>query len=424
MKSVCIRLGLIFALCVVGEPALVIAQDSLNISRVGQTMLEPLGNSVAVSGNYAYVAAAGNGLQVMDISSPTNPVHVNTIWDDVALKATISGNYLYVGYFGNGSSGMRIYSLASPTEPALIYSYTSRGEVIGIVVSGNYAYVTPYDGGLDILNVSSPSNPSLVGSYSSNYIASPKSIVLVGNDAYIADGDSGLVVLNVTNPGLPQLAGALHLPGRSLALAISGQVAYVSAYLPSGSGVYAVDVTNPSSPAQISFTTIGLLFSISLSGNYLYIADQFSMLRVFNVTNPSSLQQVGFYDTPGNPSGLEVMNGYLYVSDFPWFGIYHPTLTNVNRISVSVPSEPVLEPAFPNPFNNSTEIRYRVAKTSPVTLKIFDVNGREVATLVDLQQNPGEYQVHFDAQTIASGTYFAQLKSGESIQTQKMILLK
>jgi hypothetical protein len=79
---------------------------------------------------------------------------------------------------------------------------------------------------------------------------------------------------------------------------------------------------------------------------------------------------------------------------------------------------------YPNPFNPSTKIQYALSSSQFVTLKIYDILGRQVATLVNEEKAAGEYEIEFDAKKLSSGIYFYQLKTGKSILTKKMILLK
>ncbi len=83
-----------------------------------------------------------------------------------------------------------------------------------------------------------------------------------------------------------------------------------------------------------------------------------------------------------------------------------------------------LEQNYPNPFNPSTQINYTVAEKSNVTLKVFDVLGTEVATLVNSNQDAGVYDVNFDASSLASGMYIYTLKAGNFTSSKKMMLLK
>ncbi|MDP4174122.1 MAG: T9SS type A sorting domain-containing protein [Bacteroidota bacterium] len=88
------------------------------------------------------------------------------------------------------------------------------------------------------------------------------------------------------------------------------------------------------------------------------------------------------------------------------------------------PSRFSLEQNYPNPFNPSTVIKYSISKASNVTLKVYNVLGKEIATLVNANQGAGEYSVSFDAKSLASGIYFYTISAGSYIETKKMILTK
>jgi hypothetical protein len=79
---------------------------------------------------------------------------------------------------------------------------------------------------------------------------------------------------------------------------------------------------------------------------------------------------------------------------------------------------------YPNPFNPSTTIGFRVRESGPVSLRVFDLVGNEVATLVDEFKLPGSYTVRFDASGFASGVYFYRLQSGAYVETRKMHLIR
>ncbi|MEP0860037.1 MAG: T9SS type A sorting domain-containing protein [Ignavibacterium sp.] len=79
---------------------------------------------------------------------------------------------------------------------------------------------------------------------------------------------------------------------------------------------------------------------------------------------------------------------------------------------------------FPNPFNPGTRIAYSIPKDEVVTIKIFDLLGNEIKTLVDEFQTQNYYEIQFNAENLSSGIYFYQMKAGEFIQTKKMILLR
>ena len=83
-----------------------------------------------------------------------------------------------------------------------------------------------------------------------------------------------------------------------------------------------------------------------------------------------------------------------------------------------------LEQNYPNPFNPTTSIQYAIGSRQFITLKVYDVLGNEIATLVNEEKPTGEYEFEFDGTGLPSGIYFYQLKCGNFIETKKMILLK
>lgn len=83
-----------------------------------------------------------------------------------------------------------------------------------------------------------------------------------------------------------------------------------------------------------------------------------------------------------------------------------------------------IEQNYPNPFNPATTIKYQIPEQSYVTIKVYDILGNEVQTLVHDEKSAGSYEVTFDASAFSSGIYFYKLKAGNFFETKKMILLK
>ena len=90
----------------------------------------------------------------------------------------------------------------------------------------------------------------------------------------------------------------------------------------------------------------------------------------------------------------------------------------------TIPSKYLLSQNFPNPFNPSTTISWQIPESGLVTLKIYDVLGREVTTLVSEELSAGKHETVFDASRFSSGVYFYQLKTRKFIKSKKMVLLK
>lgn len=90
----------------------------------------------------------------------------------------------------------------------------------------------------------------------------------------------------------------------------------------------------------------------------------------------------------------------------------------------TIPDGFVLKQNYPNPFNPSTTIKYAIPTSEFVSLKVFDILGNEVATLVNADKSAGNYEVNFDATQLSSGIYFYKLQTSSFIGTKKMLLLK
>ncbi|MBM4159268.1 MAG: T9SS type A sorting domain-containing protein [Ignavibacteria bacterium] len=130
-------------------------------------------------------------------------------------------------------------------------------------------------------------------------------------------------------------------------------------------------------------------------------------------------------------SSLIIANNYIFAGTLGHFAWRRKLdeITCIQNISTEIPSAYSLEQNYPNPFNPSTKIRFAIPKNEIVTLKIFDLLGREVAVLVNEKLQPGTYETTFDARrggtsTLTSGVYFYRLEVNEVQITKKCVLLK
>ena len=99
-------------------------------------------------------------------------------------------------------------------------------------------------------------------------------------------------------------------------------------------------------------------------------------------------------------------------------------IRGIQEISGSLPGEYRLQQNYPNPFNPTTAITYRLPVSTTVELKIFDIQGREIRTLVNEHQSAGAHSVIFNAHHLSSGVYFYRLQAGRYFDTKKLLLLK
>jgi hypothetical protein len=105
-------------------------------------------------------------------------------------------------------------------------------------------------------------------------------------------------------------------------------------------------------------------------------------------------------------------------------GIQYGEILQVENPDKNIPIYFSLLQNYPNPFNPNTKINYNVPKSVFVTIKVYDVLGKEVTTLVNENKPVGNYSVEFNANKLVSGVYFYRMQAGNFIQTKKLILVK
>ncbi|MCW9098402.1 MAG: M14 family zinc carboxypeptidase [Ignavibacteriaceae bacterium] len=170
----------------------------------------------------------------------------------------------------------------------------------------------------------------------------------------------------------------------------------------------------------------------------------FEIERASSSTTPShqGWELIGFVD--GNGTTTEPMN-YSFIDKNVSAGTYQYRLkqidfdgsfkySNIIEIEISSPSEFSLEQNYPNPFNPTTKIKFIIpasgnpflgrARGGLVTLKVYDILGNEIATLVNEEKLAGTYEVDFNGTQIPTGVYFYKLQAGNFVQIKKMVLLR
>lgn len=118
-------------------------------------------------------------------------------------------------------------------------------------------------------------------------------------------------------------------------------------------------------------------------------------------------------------------SGYIYAGTFNQ-GLFKSvsSTTYVIKLNDINVTQFYLSQNYPNPFNPTTKIEFQISNAGPVSLRIYDILGREVATLINEEKPAGNYEVEFDGGNLSSGVYFYKLQAGDFIQTKKMILLR
>jgi photosystem II stability/assembly factor-like uncharacterized protein len=148
-----------------------------------------------------------------------------------------------------------------------------------------------------------------------------------------------------------------------------------------------------------------ILFSSDKGTNWSFQAVESDGLQSVYFINPTTGWAVGY-----NGTIIHTTNGGA-------------TFVEEEQIN-EMPTEFLLSNNFPNPFNPSTKIKYTVVQTSQVQIKVFDVLGNEISTLVNEEKPAGAYELNWNAVNLPSGVYFYQLRSGDFVETRKMVLMK
>jgi len=170
---------------------------------VGSADAQSSAEGVQVSGNYAYVADGSAGLQVIDITDPTNPAVVGSAdTKGYARDVYVLGNYAYLANdmieYESEYGGLRIIDITDPTNPTVVGSADTSSYANGVHVSGNYAYVADTTSGLQVVDITDPTNPAVVGSADTPGMT--WDVYVSGNYAYVGDGYAGLQVLTKFEP--------------------------------------------------------------------------------------------------------------------------------------------------------------------------------------------------------------------------------
>ncbi len=301
----------IYDISIPGSPVLI---STVNDAGDDSTALR-LPQGVFVAGNYAYVMgydSSGNGgMQIINITDPDNPYPVGNITEDECsgcllskvYDVYVSGHYAYIVNApqanDSANSGLDIIDISDPTNPTHVSTLTDAAcdTIVGgggcqmkdsrsIKVIGKYAYITGYyDNGVQILDISDPTNPTYLSSFTDagpTELQGAEDIEVDGKYIYIASRtDVGIEIMDISNISSISHAAAITDCGQVRSLAISGN--YLIASTLSSDRIRIYDITDPENPIFISYaeddvtsgvSTLNNPFQIAVKGRYIYVASQ------------------------------------------------------------------------------------------------------------------------------------------------------
>jgi hypothetical protein len=441
---------------------------------------------VAVSGNYAYVADGNRGLRVVNITNPSSPFEVG-FYDTPgnASGVAVSGNYAYVA---DGGAGLRVVNITNPAAPFEVGFYGTPWGTSDVAVSGNYAYVADGGGGLRVVNITNPAAPYEVGFYigiSAQSVAVQGNIAYVGVPGYgfgiydcsaaMADtfGCNRTVILMPDNPDFP---GSQNVSACAHVVSGLRTMIVVPVNRVLNTPIVTVTVGCASDPAcapaegwtlalpwqydahtRSFFTTItgrGACCCVTLNLDYILPVELLSFSAV-----PGDAQVLLRWQTASETGSdrFEIERDGTLVHRAPAAGdaaghsyswtdrdvtngqSYHYALWSVEingersllretdatpMQGIATVTEYALHGNYPNPFNPVTEIAFDLPEAGTVSLKVFDVMGREVAVLVNEEKAAGRHTISFDARDLPSGMYICRMRANEFTASHKMMLIR
>jgi hypothetical protein len=375
---------------------------------------------------------------------------------------TAKNSDIYAGYNDGVNSGGVIKSTNYGIDWTNVNTGLPSVKIMALTTSDNNLFTSEYDGGV-YLSTDDGANWNITG-LTVEYIYG---FAKIGTNLFAASTVNGVYLStdngtswNLVNPGLTNTEiRAIYAKGSNLFVGTRGggvflstnngsnwtqmnnglTMKYVYALTSIGStlfagtwnaGVYRSTNDGANWTVANNGLTTDQVFTLVPSGTNLF-ATLYGSGVFLSTNNGDNWSEVNNGLTSLSLRGLAVCGSHLYTggdSSGVWRRPLSEMITDVNDNQNDLPIDFNLSQNYPNPFNPSTKISWQSPVGSWQTLKIIDVLGNEVATLVNEFRSAGTYEVEFEASSInrqtSSGIYFYQLKAGDYIQTKKMILMK
>ena len=349
------------------------SQTSLNNQEIRTLVIS--GNSIIAGGPGGVFISTNNG----------NNWIQNTLNNELVLTLAYSGNNIYAGVWLNG-----VYL---STNNGMNWTQTSLNGVgvYSITILENNIFAGSY-----LFGVYHSTNNGTNWTQTSLNNLLVYSLATIGNNIFAGTTSFGGVYLSTNN-------------GTNWTLTSLNNKTVVS-LVTNGNNVFAGTGTN--------FEYYGVYISTNNGSNWVQKNQGFSAIPTVRA--------------------LLIKNNYIFAgtgNSYACYGVWRRSLSEIigiQNISTEIPSAYSLSQNYPNPFNPTTNIKFSIpAVSSPrvpggdlVQLKVYDVTGREVQTLVNERLQPGTYEASFDGAALNTGVYFYKLVTGNFSETKKMLLIK
>jgi hypothetical protein len=367
---------------------------------------------------FAYVACNFEGLAIVDARDPAALVLEGYVPGLTrALETEIQGQLAYVAA---GDDGFKIVDISQPDGAHVVGGLPQFGYTQALNVAGDRAYVASAEE-LRVVDVSVPSAPVVLGILVTPYRITGVCVLVPGARLLLADSIQLLLVdIEQAEPAVIQ---ELPLPVRSLVLA--GDL--LCALGDPGLWTFRVEPDGALTPLG-SLPLPGYPTNGSIRDGIGYFANNGGGLQIVDLSEPDLPITVG--SIPRWPAGAVAGAEALFVADFSGLASYplHGTATGTPGAPASA-EQPALLASYPNPFNPSTLLAYRLPAPCALRLTVHDAQGRLLRCLAEGRQEAGEHSVAWDGRDergrpLPSGVYFARLEAAGEIRGQRLILLK
>lgn len=387
--------------------------------------------AIVVSENdgLAFVTLSETGMQIVDLATAEAPTlrgyvaQPGIYWEDVAYP------FLYC----SGSGGLRIYDVSDPDTPTLANVIPIASQEVK--VSGNLLLVCS-SAGLQIYDRSDPDHPELL---STLFGVSGYVMAVAGGHAFIVYGNA-LHVIEINEPVAPAVVGTLYLPYSPECMVIGDGYAYlgkVEMGYPVIGEISIVDIADPTNPTLVSVCqtpVTEMKYRMVYDRRRLYFAGT-SSLYVLEVSDPQSPHVIGRTKAMGTYA-IALNGGYIYgVDSWHWPSVLRVMWPQCSEAPSELPSSDGSISSFelrcrPNPLNPRTTISFELARAQAVSLRVYDIAGRLVTTLLDdWAAVTGRNEIVWDSRdngerSVSAGVYFYRLTAGKRSETGRMVIIK